>query len=115
MVHAFRYKEDYFALDVETGSVHLLDEQAFEAVQRLEEIERSGGDIDAALRGGGMMDELRALREEGLLFSRARRGRKQAAKRRQGHVPASCARLQPALWLLLCKGRRVRRAAGADE
>jgi uncharacterized protein len=69
LVHAFRYGEDYFALDVETGSVHLLDSEAYEAVQRLEEIERSGGDVDAALSGGGVMDELRALKEEGLLFS----------------------------------------------
>ena len=69
MVHAFKYNNEYYALDVETGSVHLLDEQAYDAVRRLEEIEQSGGDMDAALSGDGVYEELRELREEGLLFS----------------------------------------------
>ncbi len=69
MVHAFRYNEDYFALDVETGSVHLLDAEAYEAMRQMEDIERTGGDVEAAMSGGGVMEELRALKEEGLLFS----------------------------------------------
>ncbi len=69
MVHAFEYDGEYYALDVETGSVHLLDEQAYGAVKRLEETERTGGDMDAALCGGGVYEELRALKEAGLLFS----------------------------------------------
>jgi uncharacterized protein len=69
LIHAFEFDREYYALDVETGSVHLLDKAAFDAVRRLEETERSGGDIGAALRGGGVYEELRALKEEGLLFS----------------------------------------------
>ncbi len=70
MIHTFACGDKRFVLDVETGSVHMADEAAFEALCGLERLEAAGGDVDAALRGGGaMMDEIRALREQGLLFS----------------------------------------------
>ncbi len=69
MVHAFKYDDEYYALDVETGSVHLLDEEAYDALCRLEETERGGGDVDAALSLGGVYKELRELKAAGLLFS----------------------------------------------
>ncbi len=70
MIHAFKYGDTGFVLDVETGSVHVLDDEAFEAVKRLETIEKNGGDVSAALaEGGPLMDEIAALADEGLLFS----------------------------------------------
>ena len=70
MIHTFIYDNQYFVLDVETGSVHMLDKKAYDVLSSLEQIEAQGGDIEAKLTGGGeLMDELLALREEGLLFS----------------------------------------------
>ena len=70
MIHAFCYDGEYFALDVETGSVHLLDRQAFDALADLEKLEADGGDVEAALAAGGaVMEELKELKDEGLLFS----------------------------------------------
>ena len=70
MIHAFTYGGSYFVLDVESGSVHITDEKAYAALQELEQLEANGGDVDTALRAGGtLMDELAALRDEGLLFS----------------------------------------------
>ncbi len=70
MVHTFKYDGDFFALDVESGSVHMLDGQAFETIARLAEIESNGGDLIKALsEDDEMMEEIRALKDEGLLFS----------------------------------------------
>lgn len=70
MIHTFSCGDKYFVLDVETGSVHMPDKQAFAALLALERLEARGGDVDAALRGGGALtDELLALKREGLLFS----------------------------------------------
>lgn len=70
MIHAFTYDNQYFVLDVETGSVHMLDKKAYDVLSSLEQIEAQGGDIEAKLTGGGeLMDELLALRDAGLLFS----------------------------------------------
>jgi len=70
LIHTFTHNGAGFVLDVETGSVHMLDGEAFEAVRRLEQIEKDGGDIDAALNEGGpLMEEIAALKNEGLLFS----------------------------------------------
>jgi uncharacterized protein len=60
---------------VETGSVHLLDRPAYDALARLEQLEAQGGDVDAALdEPGAVMAELRELKGEGLLFSPADEG-----------------------------------------
>lgn len=37
MIHAFRFQQYYLALDVESGAVHSMDEQAYEVVRALEE------------------------------------------------------------------------------
>ena len=37
MIHAFRFQNYYLALDVESGAVHSMDEQAYEVVRALEE------------------------------------------------------------------------------
>ncbi len=72
MVHAFCYDGEYYALDVETGSVHLLDGPAYDALVKLEEIEANGGDVDAALtEPDAVLAELKELKDEGLLFSQA--------------------------------------------
>ena len=72
MIHAFEYDGDYYALDVETGSVHLLDRPAYDALERLERLDAEGGDIDAALaEPDAVMAELKELKDEGLLFSPA--------------------------------------------
>ncbi len=70
MIHAFKYGETGFVLDVETGSIHVLDDEAFEAVKQLEAIQNNGGDITEALNvGGPIMEEIAALKDDGLLFS----------------------------------------------
>ena len=70
MVHTFIYDGTYFALDVETGSVHVLDIDGFDAVSALVEAEASGG-FNAVLAetDGALADELTELIAEGLLFS----------------------------------------------
>ena len=37
MIHAFRFQQYYLALDVESGAVHSMDEEAYEVVRALEE------------------------------------------------------------------------------
>jgi uncharacterized protein len=70
LIHAFQYDGEYFALDVETGSVHLLDKPAYHALVMLEQLEADGGDVKEALAADDpVMAELRQLRDEGLLFS----------------------------------------------
>ena len=67
MVHAFTYDGDYFALDVETGSVHILDKQAYDAVTELAQMEETDSlltDTDDPL-----LMEIRTLKDSGLLFS----------------------------------------------
>ena len=52
MIHTFKHGGTGFVLDVETGSVHALDDEAFEAVARLEKIENDGGDVKPAKKMG---------------------------------------------------------------
>jgi len=75
LIHTFKHDGTGFVLDVETGSVHVLDDDAFEAVTRLEKIENDGGDIDEALsEGGPLLEEIAELKDAGLLFSEAEDG-----------------------------------------
>jgi len=67
VVHTFTYDGDFFALDVETGSVHMLDKPAYDAVTKLAHSDDPDGVLNAA--DDPMMIEIRALRDEGLLFS----------------------------------------------
>ena len=71
MIHAFTYGRSHFVLDVESGSVHITDKKAYDALKKLEQLEADGGDVETALRGGGstLMDELSKLKQAGLLFS----------------------------------------------
>lgn len=69
MVHTFKYGDDYFALDVESGSVHMLDRQGYDAITLLAEAERRGEDIEKAAEGTGLYSEIKELIDEGLLFS----------------------------------------------
>lgn len=70
MVHTFIYNGEYFALDVETGSVHVVDKQGYDEITRLAEIERNGGDLDEALsQDDALIREIKELKENGLLFS----------------------------------------------
>ena len=69
MVHTFIYDGDYFALDVETGSVHVLDKPGYEAVSRLSQMEKNEIDVALAKRDDALTGELRTLKDEGLLFS----------------------------------------------
>ncbi len=68
MVHTFEYNNEYFALDVETGSVLVVDKSAYDAIGRL----RGERDIDAALLSSDdpIYAQIRELKEEGLLFSK---------------------------------------------
>lgn len=67
MVHTFEFDGNNFALDVESGSVHMLDEAAYEAVKKISEAD----DVDKALENseGEIYDEIRELKKQGLLFS----------------------------------------------
>lgn len=71
MVHTFIYNKEYFVLDVETGSVHVVDKSAFDAITALAALESDGGDVDSALaeRGDALHAEIKALKDNGLLFS----------------------------------------------
>ena len=71
MVHTFTYDGEFFALDVETGSVHVLDKPAFKAVSRLAEREAEGEDIDKALceTDDALLLEIKQMKDTGLLFS----------------------------------------------
>jgi len=75
LIHTFKHGGTGFVLDVETGSVHVLDDEAFEAAARLEEIDNGGGDVDEALcKGGSLMEEFAELKKAGLLFSSPEEG-----------------------------------------
>jgi uncharacterized protein len=90
LIHTFKHDGTGFVLDVETGSVHVLDDDAFEAVTRLEKIENDGGDIDAALsEGGPLLEEIAELKNAGLLFSEAEDGQ----PLRENVVKAMCLHL----------------------
>ena len=67
MVHTFIYDGDYFALDVETGSVHVLDKPAYEAVTALDKVD----DPDSVLAATDdpLLLEIKSLKDSGLLFS----------------------------------------------
>lgn len=70
MIHAFTYGGRRYVLDVESGSIHMPDEESYKVLKELELIESQGGDINAALHSGGeIMDELAELKQAGLLFS----------------------------------------------
>ncbi len=89
MVHTFKYGNDYFALDVESGSVHIMDKHAFDAVTRLAEAEQRGEDVKSAAKGGGIYEEILQLKEEGLLFSQP----EAAVKRSENVLKAACLHL----------------------
>ena len=65
MIHAFRFQNYYLALDVESGAVHSMDEEAYDVVRALEE----GRSLDALPYPKAEVDEiiaeLEALRETG--------------------------------------------------
>ena len=66
LVHTFEFDGKYFALDVESGSVHMLDEYAYEIIGRLAQED----DINKALESGfPLLEEIKQLKEQGLLFS----------------------------------------------
>ncbi len=70
MVHTFIYDDEYFVLDVETGSIHILDKQAYDEISRLADFEKTA-DIDKELSGRSdtLALEIKELIKSGLLFS----------------------------------------------
>lgn len=89
MVHTFKYGDDYFALDVESGSVHMLDRQGYDAITLVAEAERRGEDIEKAAEGTGLYGEIKELIDEGLLFS----GPDSDVKRPANVLKAACLHL----------------------
>ena len=74
MVHTFCVDGRYLALDVDSGTVHMLDELGYEVVSRWEE--SAPEEIVRALAGRfpeeeirEVAGEVRALQESGTLFS----------------------------------------------
>jgi len=72
MVHTFEYKNNLFALDVESGSVHVLSKLAYDAINKIEKgkdtltllSDYTKEDLDEVLC------EIEELKKEGVLFSR---------------------------------------------
>lgn len=90
MVHTFKYGGDCFALDVESGSVHVLDDEGYEAVSRLAKAGQNGESIEDYLRGkDGIYAEIAGLISEGLLFSQQGGDAKSAV----GVIKAACLHL----------------------
>ncbi|MBQ9942413.1 MAG: 4Fe-4S cluster-binding domain-containing protein, partial [Christensenellaceae bacterium] len=75
MIHAGKFEDTYFILDVESGSLHEVDELTYEVAALMEQGTTEKSAILAALHGrdageiGEIMEEFEALKEEGLLFS----------------------------------------------
>lgn len=90
MVHTFKYGGDCFALDVESGSVHVLDDEGYEAVSALAKAEKNGGDVEEALKGkDGVYGEIAELISDGLLFSKPETD----AQRPNNVIKAACLHL----------------------
>lgn len=89
MVHTFKYGNDYFALDVESGSVHVLDKQGFDAVTLLAKAEQRGEDVEKAAPASDLYEEILQLKQEGLLFSEP----EEDVKRPQNMLKAACLHL----------------------
>lgn len=87
MVHTFEYNNEYFALDVETGSVLAVDKSARDAIEILNGVD----DVDAALKGSDdpIYEQISELKKQGLLFSREAAGESKAP----GVVKAMCLHL----------------------
>ncbi|WP_206811250.1 thioether cross-link-forming SCIFF peptide maturase [Paradesulfitobacterium ferrireducens] len=81
-VHAFRQGDLFLAYDVNSGSIHVLDESAYQILQRMEELQERGMageglDKDRLRQGGDkqppeleeILEELAGLKQEGTLFS----------------------------------------------
>ncbi|MGI5849901.1 MAG: thioether cross-link-forming SCIFF peptide maturase [Christensenellales bacterium] len=91
MVHTFIYGGEYFALDVESGSVHVLDKPGFEAVSQLALAQASGENFKMALSeiNEHLADEILKLMDDGMLFSAA----EEDTSRPQSVVKAMCLHL----------------------
>jgi uncharacterized protein len=89
VVHTFKYGNDYFALDVESGSVHVLDKQGFDAVALLAQAQHRGEDIETAAQAGELYEEILQLKQEGLLFSLP----EEDVKRPKNMLKAACLHL----------------------
>ena len=76
MIHAGKFEDTLFVLDVESGSLHELDELAWDICRLMEAGAQDAGEIIAALGGKyaaadiqDALDELGALHEAGLFDS----------------------------------------------
>ena len=69
MVHTFAYKNRYFALDVESGSLHVTDEAAYERIRTLAKADGRGGGAASLLSEDELDCEIRELIRGGLLFA----------------------------------------------
>jgi len=71
MVHTFKFKNNLFALDVESGSVHILSSLAFDAINAI----NKGDDKDNLIAKyskseiNDVIQDIEALKNEGVLFS----------------------------------------------
>lgn len=89
MVHTFKYGSEYFALDVESGSVHILDKQGYDDLTPIADAEQRGEDIEKAAGGSGIYEEILQLKNDGLLFSQPQEG----VKRPENMLKAACLHL----------------------
>ena len=73
MIHAYTLNDCNIVVDAASGSVHSVDETAFEAIKSIDEKMTSGEDFEAAVTESGIDDELaaeiRELKEAGMLWS----------------------------------------------
>ncbi len=71
MVHTFKYKDKYIALDVESGSVHLLNELAFDVINKIRQ-EKDLVELETKYSSEEIAEitgEIDELKNQGVLFS----------------------------------------------
>ena len=125
LIHKMRLDDYKAVLDVNSGAVHLVDDLIYDLLdvfngENGEEAINAMKDRynEAELREA--VEELTELKNEGLLFSPEFEVpptfSNSTFERNLDYVmPAYCARLQPALRLLLCRYRRFWRLPRSDE
>jgi uncharacterized protein len=72
MVYTYKYKDNYIALDVESGSMHVLNELAFDAINSINKEEKalSLNEKYSIKEIEEIKKEIENLKEQGLLFSK---------------------------------------------
>lgn len=95
MIHAFTFQNEYYALDVESGALHALDQIAFDVVSALENEKDPYALPYDASQVGEILSELDELKNEGAFLSPepqipAGKAQKQIVKAMCLHIAHDC-------------------------